>query len=42
MGESGDAQTKVDGGGGRGLLGKLPQFLGNLFTNETGERLHFE
>lgn len=42
MGESGAAQTKVDDGCGRGLLGELLQFLGNLFTNETGERLHFE
>lgn len=40
MEESGAAQTKVDDG--RGLLGKLLQFLGNFFTNETGERLHFE
>lgn len=42
MEESGAVQTKVDDGCGRGLLGKLLQFLENFFTNEIGERLHFE
>lgn len=32
MEESGTAQTKVDDGCGRGLLGKLLQFLGIFFS----------